>query len=97
MYLFPFEHIPVGSRIVIYGAGDVGREYFVQVNISRYGEVVALLDQNWNKYARARVPVYPPERICELSFDYVVIAIKSNLYLCDIIDKLIKFGVEKKK
>ena len=30
-YLFPYEKIPQASRIVIYGAGDVGQEYLQQI------------------------------------------------------------------
>lgn len=96
-YLFPFECVPRNSNVIIYGAGDVGREYFVQLELSGYGKVVAMLDQNWDKYAKTVVPVYPPERICELSYDYVVIAIKSDVYLRDILDKMLKLRVEKER
>ena len=30
-YIFPFAKVPCGAKIVLYGAGNVGRIYFHQV------------------------------------------------------------------
>ena len=45
-YLFPFEKVSPNSRIVIYGASDVGIDYMYQVRVTNYCKLVALLDKN---------------------------------------------------
>ena len=78
-YLFPFEKIPQGAKILIYGAGDVGQEYLQQIMMTGYCEVVGFIDRNWDKYAKMIVPIYPVVRIHEVSYDYIVIAMKTTM------------------
>ena len=92
-YLFPFEKIHQGARIIIYGAGDVGQEYLQQVQITRYCEVVAFVDRAYEKYPVMIIPVVNPKSIRELNFDYVVIAMKSSVHLPDIKKLLRSEGV----
>ena len=47
-YLFPYEKIPQGSRIIIYGAGDVGQEYLQQMQITGYCSVIAFIDKAYD-------------------------------------------------
>ncbi len=75
-YLFPYEKIPAHSRIVIYGAGTLGQDYLRQMQMTGYCEVVAMADRNYSQYPPMIVPVIPPERIHEFSFDYVVVALR---------------------
>ncbi len=42
--LFPFERVKSGEKIVIYGAGDVARDYLQQVYLNGYCNVVAVID-----------------------------------------------------
>ncbi|MDD7056769.1 MAG: hypothetical protein PUI26_08145, partial [Selenomonadaceae bacterium] len=96
-YLFPFEQVPLHSNIVIYGAGDVGREYYVQLQMTGYGHIVCFLDQNWNKYAHTALPVYPPAQVRNIDFDFIVVALKSDVYLRDIVAILTGLGVDERK
>lgn len=75
-YLFPFEKIPIHSRIIIYGAGTLGQEYLRQMLLTQYCEVVAMVDKNYGQYPLMIVPIIPPEQIHGLLFDYAVIAIR---------------------
>lgn len=75
-YLFPYEKIPSGSDIIIYGAGELGQDYLLQMQITQYCHVAAIADRNYEKYPNMIVPVISPERIHEISFDYVVIALR---------------------
>lgn len=96
-YLFPFEKIESGSRILIYGAGVMGQEYLRQVLITSYCEVVGMIDKNYMQYGGMRVPVYSPEKVFELNFDYVVIALQKSDWLNEILLVLEKAGVPKNK
>ncbi|MBQ9590191.1 MAG: glycosyltransferase family 2 protein [Butyrivibrio sp.] len=44
--LFPFHLIEKDSRIVLYGAGDVAKDYLRQIECDNYCKVVAVLDTN---------------------------------------------------
>ena len=76
--LFPFNQIPADSEILIYGAADMGQEYLKQIFLINYCRVVAMIDQQHAAYRFLPVPVYPPSKIRELSFDYVVVALNSK-------------------
>lgn len=45
-YLFPFDRVDKGERIVLYGAGDVGEQYARQLTALDYCEAVAFVDRN---------------------------------------------------
>lgn len=73
-YLFPYERIPQGVKILIYGAGDVGQEYLKQMMLTKYATVLGFVDHAWDKYPQMVVPIYSPEQVRSISFDYIVLA-----------------------
>ena len=83
-YLFPFEKVPKGANIIIYGAGILGQEYLKQIKITNYCKVIGFVDKNFAEYNDSAVPVYAPEKVSELEFDFVVIAIRSEVNLPEI-------------
>ena len=87
--LFPFELVPKGSRVVIYGAGQVGKDYIQQLKKSNYAVLVGVVDikPTLEKGIRAITD------IAEMDFDYLVLATKKR----DIVDDMVnclqkKFG-----
>ena len=92
-YLFPFEKIPQGSRIVIYGAGDVGQEYLQQMQITGYCDVVAFIDRAYDKYPPMIIPVYPVEKVDVLIFDYVLLAFKMGTHVRAVTKVLLGYGI----
>ena len=93
-YLFPFELVPPKSNILIYGAGDVGQAYLKQIKISGYCNVLGFIDQAYEKIPDLIVPVYPLETASSLVFDYIVIAMKTGIYIKNIIKCLKEKGVD---
>ncbi len=79
-YLFPFEKIPQGSKIIIYGAGTMGCEYLQQMLLTNYAEVVGFVDRNFEDYNNSEVPIYSVDKLKQLSFDYIVLAFQANTY-----------------
>ncbi len=77
-YIFPFAQVNKDSRIVLYGASDIGYDYYRQVMSTGYANVIAWLDSNYEMYRLLGLSVDPPERITELEFDAVVVAIQSE-------------------
>ena len=70
IYLFPYDRVRSGSRVVIYGAGVVGQDYMRQLEMCEYCSEVIQVDRNWMSYRDVRDPVILKEIEC----DHVVIA-----------------------
>ena len=96
-YLFPYEKVPRQSKIIIYGAGTLGQDYYLQLLITRYCEVVGFIDRNYAYYQDWNVPIYAPEDICRLDFDYVVVAIRMEAAFNEIKRVLKNCGIPNEK
>jgi hypothetical protein len=81
-FLFPFEKISCGSDIILYGAGDCGRQFFDQILSTDYCKVILWVDK-WAKGSQAAysnglcypVCVTSIKSIADRKYDYLVIAI----------------------
>lgn len=96
-YLFPFEKIPRGKKILIYGAGDVGLEYLQQILMTQYCNVIGFVDRRWESCPEMVVAIYAPKDIVSLDYDYIVIAMKTSIHINDIMSMLIKEGIDRSK
>ncbi len=96
-FLFPFEKVPYGSRVLIYGAGKVGREYLQQLLITEYCTPVAFVDRAFEAFPPMVIPIYAPQKIKELEFDYAVIALHNQIALNEIIRTLKDEGVKEER
>ena len=96
-FLFPFEKIKQGSKIIIYGAGDVGCEYLKQLLITNYCTCVALLDRNAANIAPLVVPVYTPENLPQFEYDYILLAFKDGCHVQAVKDTLLHYGADASK
>lgn len=85
-----------GKRIVIYGAGAVGRDYYAQ--ISRYTDcnIVAWADINPERYEYSYIKLYGIEDLAALEFDIVIIAVKKRKTAEEIKQQLIAQGISEK-
>ena len=75
-YSFPFSQVPKGSKVVIYGAGLVGRDYLAQILQSNYCIVVYIADRNHEVIQELYgIKVYAPQNLSKTDeYDYVVVA-----------------------
>lgn len=96
-YLFPFSKVPYGSRIILYGAGDVGTQYYRQIMESNYCDVAAWVDGNAEKYKRLGFPVKgkQEEYLQNIGAEYIVIAINNDVLVRDIIHEFRQDGNQK--
>ncbi len=76
IYIFPYEKISKGDRVVIYGAGHVGRRYVEQILSNDYCELVCVVDKQSGNLRSDFVRLESPSILESCTFDYVVIAIK---------------------
>ncbi|MFC2637852.1 MAG: hypothetical protein ACFN0X_02895 [Mitsuokella sp.] len=96
-FLFPFEKVPQGSRVLIYGAGKVGQAYLEQLAQTRYCHVVGMADKNFQACTDFIVPVYDPKTVGHLSFDFVVIALRVAHHLNEFYHILLQQGIKKEQ
>jgi len=94
-YLFPFEKVTQSSHIVLYGAGNVGKDFYNQVTETNFCKIVLWLDKN----ADGNI-VKLPETIASLNadnYDAVIIAIESEIIANNVKNFLKDYGVPENK
>lgn len=101
MYLFPFNEVEKGSRVVLYGAGVCGRAYYEQCTGINYCDIVLWADVCWqqlnNVYKQYRIRSIQDIELIKDDFDYVVIAIVDEKIAEEARDIILKQGVSPKK
>ena len=70
---FDSEQLPVGSRIILYGAGDMGQDYHEQFVLEKRYIISAWVDADYKN--KGIDEIESPDVIAEREFDYIVIAI----------------------
>ena len=89
-FALPRERLPRNSRIVIYGAGVVGRSYFCQLLSDPDCSLAGWVDRG---YETIGFPVQPPAALRELHYDYVLISVENRDLAETIKRDLITLGV----
>ncbi len=95
-YTFPYDCVPYKSKIVLYGAGVLGRLFYKQAKVSRYADVVLVVDKNWEN-CDPSMNVKPIETVKEAEFDYVLIANMKGKIAKEIKTTLLSMGVDESK
>jgi lipopolysaccharide biosynthesis glycosyltransferase len=91
--LIPYKEVGRDSRIVIYGAGKIGNRCMEQFKILGYGDVVGWVDKH-----KSNNDVSSIDKLCELEYDYILVAIKNKTTVEGIIDELVGiYGVPSEK
>lgn len=87
----------IGKKVVIYGAGAVGRDYYEQFCRYRKIEIAAWLDSNWRKINLDYMEVAGTDRLAECEFDLIIIAVREEGAALDIKNKLRGLGQPEEK
>lgn len=72
---FPYEKIPAESNIVLYGAGHVGKEIHTLIGMSKYCNIVAWVDKEYNSYMLEELNVENPANLGKINYDYILVAV----------------------
>lgn len=82
-----------GKRVILYGAGYIGWEYYYQIARSGFCELVAWVDKE--KYGiKNLIMIEKPEKIKDLLYDVIVIAAKNQHTAVSIREDLKIMGIE---
>ena len=85
------------KKIVIFGAGKVGRDYYTQISKYQDCEIVAWIDSKWYEYQLDYAEVVNIEKVLSIQWDLVIIAVKDKVIGMEIMDLLVKMGVDIEK
>lgn len=77
-FLFPFYELEKNSRIVLYGAGAIGYDFFRQIQTSHYCRLAGWVDKQYTWYRTLQLPVDAPDAVRGLSYDRVVVAVEKK-------------------
>lgn len=92
-YYFENEALLTNKRIVIYGAGRVGVDYYTQLN--GICQDVRMVDRNFENIGIDNV--YNPKTIQDIEADYVLIAVEKEEIASEIMIDLGEMGIPKEK
>lgn len=95
--LLPYESIPFGSTVAIYGAGGIGQAFCRQIKITGLYRLAALVDSNYEEMQKNGIAVYAPKSLQTTTFDWVLIAVVKQSDADEIHKNLIEMGVDKNK
>lgn len=93
-YVLPLPVKVSRQRIAIYGAGNVGKDYFTQAMHRGDIELVGWVDRNYEKIG---FPIQTPEILGQLELDMVLIAVIDSVAADDIKNSLVKDGIPEDK
>lgn len=95
--LFAFGDIPLGSKIVIYGAGTFGQHLVKRIQLSKNFNLVGWVDNFYRSYNILGLNISPIKDINEINYDYIVVAYINEIYSDNIEKSLIDYGVNATK
>ncbi|MDE6433451.1 MAG: 2-succinyl-5-enolpyruvyl-6-hydroxy-3-cyclohexene-1-carboxylate synthase [Lachnospiraceae bacterium] len=99
MYLFPYKKIKEGSKIILYGAGNVGKHFYSQLQYNKYADVLKWVDRDYKKYQMEGLSVENIQQdYANIYYDAIVIAIDTDENNFDIIkSELERYGAAVEK
>lgn len=86
-----------GKRVVIYGAGGVGRDYYTQMSRCKEIELIAWVDSDWGRIRYGTVDISDPDRLDEYIFDKIIIAVRERKMAEEIRNMLLMQGQPEEK
>ena len=84
-----------GKKVILYGAGRVGKDYYQQICRYRQCNIVGWVDQTKQKIDYFNI--ISKEEIININFDLIIIAVKDANVAKEIKDDLILIGIDATK
>ena len=91
------KNIRPKSKVVLYGAGTLGGRIYRLFQTSRFCDIVLLVDRKWKDFQSKKLPVYSPDDMLAIEYDYVLICVENKSYVNDIRNWLVQKTVPETK
>lgn len=85
------------KKVIVCGAGNVGKDYYAQLSCFTRCSVVGWIDKRSDTIHFNHITVLSYEQALELEFDYIIVATKFEGIAKEMINELISCGVNHKK
>lgn len=96
-WVFPYACIPKGCRLVLYGAGAIGRAYWEQLLYTGYCSKVYWVDKDYERYREKGIDVENPEMLEHLEFDWILISIRDRHIRESVIHRLQSLKIDRER
>lgn len=92
-WYYPYHGRLQEKKIILYGAGNVGKSFYRQIKRYKESAVVAWVDKEYEKYKEIGVPIFPIQAISYLEYDFIIIAVYHENTAKEIMQELKNMGV----
>lgn len=92
-YYFDNTNVIKGKRVIIYGAGAVGKSYLLQLCTENNCRVIGIVDRNNDQINWQGVQIFAPSDLSSLEFDYVILAFRTKQIADEVRRELIDMNV----
>lgn len=96
-YYFNEMELIQNKKVVIYGAGAVGKDYYIQMRLNKELEVVAIVDKNFEYKNFEYSQVVGVDQLFRLKYDVIIIAVLNRTLSENIRKELISLGIDDSK
>jgi exopolysaccharide biosynthesis predicted pyruvyltransferase EpsI len=96
-HCFPYHLFHTGSRIVIYGAGNVGKQFYYRALQDAKVNIVGIVDINAENLQEGVIPILPVPMLKQLNYDYILIAVENEDIAKEIENNLIEMDIPEYK
>lgn len=96
-YLFPWHLFQKGERVIIYGAGNVGRDFVRQLQEFDYVKLIGVVDRNGPKVKIPGTKVEYPQNLKEMDYDALLLSVQDKSLVDSIKKDLAQLGIEESK
>lgn len=97
VYEYPALGKLAGKKIILYGAGAVGQDYYTQLRRDMRCTVIAVSDKCKDRYSCDFMKIIDADEIAECDFDVIVIAVLRESTAKNIEEELAAKGIEREK
>lgn len=94
--VFPFHKVKRGTKVLIYGAGNIGKKMCKFLQCTEYAEMCGFVDKNKRGIVEGK-QVFTTESLEKVEFDYIVISVKNHTINMEVINSLGKIGIQSEK
>lgn len=77
-FIFPWKRVESGAKVIIYGAGAIGRLFMKQLKLTGYAEVYAVCDKRYEDIHDIKETLVGPDTLCQLPDYPIVIAVEKR-------------------
>ena len=99
MWIDPYwmDSFPDGTKVAIYGGGELGKKYHQQIVASKKFEFAGCIDFGYERMHGYPFEVWSPQKLLTTECDILVITIKDSVVADQIREQLISLGIDAEK